>query len=145
MADERNRLSSLERYKLTQWVEKNLARFAAEGISAQIAADQAAEALGFTITARNILSLAGSNKEAMFEHRWPSNGLQAGGGPEGGHVGRRLQVVVAVLGRVVEQLQNEGCPDLLPEDLQQLWSELKAQCPVPGAEAVPTGDHSEAA
>lgn len=102
MVDERNRLTGAQRYKLTRWLEENLARFTEKRVSSADAATEATNTLGFTVTQRNVLSLAGSSKEAILTHSWPAG---AEFGSEGGtnHMPRRLAVVVGVLDAVVRK------------------------------------------
>lgn len=120
-----NRLNRAQTFKLTKWVEGNLERFAQENTTSNMAAEQATVSMGFPVTQRNILGLAGKSKEAVFEHQWPAGmgNLAAGGGPEGGHANRKLALVIRVVDKLL-QVSDMGPVTILGVEDAQLWKEL---------------------
>jgi hypothetical protein len=122
----RNRLTNPQRYKLTRWVEDNLEMFKSSGISSDAAAERATKAVGFEVSKSNILSLAGSGKDCIFQHKWPNN-PELGGG-ENNHTPRKLALVAVVLNEVVRRVDPSMLDTL---GIRLMWEELMTGCPVP--------------
>lgn len=122
----RNRLTNGQRYKLTKWVEDNLGMFRSSGMSSEAAAALATKAMGFEVSKSNILSLAGSGKEAIFPHKWPNNPDLGGG--EGNHTPRKIALIAVVLNELVHRVDQNMLDSL---GIRQMWEELISGCPVP--------------
>ena len=118
---ERARLDRGQDFQLNNWIKDNLPNFGSS--SSEDIAKRATTELGFEVNDRHILSRCGSSKDVLFQHRWP-NALNTGNGMagSGGHIPRRLALVIKVLNHVVVHISaNE--PEFLGEDAD-LWREL---------------------
>lgn len=137
-ASERNRLTAQQRFKLTKWVEGKLPEFAANAVTSSMAAEQASAVLGFPVTPRNMLTIAGKAADAILEHQWPSTSpseFPAEGGSN--HTNRRLAVVATVLDKVIQRIEAHNDLLVIDGDLRLLFRELLASFEVPVAKVEP--------